>query len=58
MSRTTDAYDRESRAPYREWKASLTWREYPAYQWRQWSPMVAGMVTGAAVMGLMWLATR
>lgn len=58
MSRTTEAYDRESRARYREWKASLTWREYAAYQWRRWNALFAGMAAGAAVVGLLWLATR
>lgn len=58
MSRTNANYEAESRARYREWKASLTWREYAVYQWRQWNAMFAGMVTGAAVMGLIWLATR
>jgi hypothetical protein len=58
MSRTSANYEQEARARYREWKASLNWGEYAVHQWRQWKALFAGMVTGAAVVGLIWLATR
>lgn len=57
MSRTNDAYDADSRARYRAWKASLTWPEYLAWKWSRWRSFVAGGATGAVV-ALLWLASR
>jgi hypothetical protein len=54
--RTDQAYEDARKADYREWRASLTWREYLAVLWRRWSPMLAGMATGFGVIGMFWLA--
>lgn len=53
--RADQAYEEVQRKAFQEWKASLTWREYLAWQWSRWRYVLAGPATAALGILLMRL---
>ncbi|MCW5712314.1 hypothetical protein [Shinella sp.] len=50
--RTDQAYEDEQRREYRDWKASLSWKDYGRWLWRRWGAFLAGVATTGAVIAL------
>lgn len=42
--RADKAYEEAQREDFRRWRASLTWREYWAWQWARWKYFLLGAV--------------
>jgi hypothetical protein len=47
--RADEAYEKAQMEDFRQWKASLTWREYLSWQGRRWGPFAAGALSAAVV---------
>jgi hypothetical protein len=56
--RADKAYEEAQAKAYREWKASLTCREYVSWIWDRWWPFVAGATTGIMIFLAVELLTR
>lgn len=54
--RADQAYEEEERRAFREWKATLSWGEYAAWQWQRWRAFLAGVVAaGILIAGVVWV---
>lgn len=51
--RADQAYEDARRKAFREWKASLTWREYISWQWDRWKHFLAGAAAAGSGV-LLW----
>jgi hypothetical protein len=56
--RADKAYEEAEKEAYRKWRASLTWREYLAFQWQRWRHFMAGAATAAAWCLVLWWLLR
>jgi len=46
-------YDELQKQSFREWKDSLTWKEYASWQWRRWRSFFAGMATALILISML-----
>lgn len=45
--RADQAYEDANKQAFREWQASLSWREYAAWKWACWRGFLAGVLVVA-----------
>lgn len=56
--RADDAYEKARKEDYQRWRASLSWREYGAWQWRRHKHFLAGAASALVVVGVLLYLTR
>jgi hypothetical protein len=47
--RADQAYEQAQAKAFKEWKASLTWREYALWIWNRWWAFAAGAATSTMI---------
>jgi hypothetical protein len=52
--RADKAYEEAQREAFRTWKASLTWREYLAWQWGRHRHFLTGAAIAVLWGGIFW----
>jgi hypothetical protein len=56
--RADKAYEEAQQESFRDWKASLTWREYWSWQWDRHRHFLGGAAAGGVVMLVIWWLTK
>jgi hypothetical protein len=56
--RADQAYEDDQRKAFRDWKATLTWREYWSWQLDRHRHFLGGVAAGGVVMWAIWYLTE